>query len=97
MDTDMTNLAQFIATELRGMMVKDVQLYKSGKMRRSVVVATVNDEYLDIIIATDYASYTNTRGRMAGWVERTVDRCCRCYSQNNNVESQYLSGIISYE
>lgn len=97
MDTDMTNLAQFIATELRGMMVKDEQLYKSGKMRRSVVVATVNDEYLDIIIATDYASFTNTRGRMAGWVERTVDRCCRCYSQNNNVESQYLSGIISYE
>ena len=97
MDTDMTNLAQFVASELRAMMIPGVQLYKSGTMRGSVAVVAINEQYVDIVIATDYASYTNTRGRMAGWVERTVDRCCRCYSQNNNVESQYLSGVINYD
>lgn len=97
MDTDMTNLANFVASELRAMMIPGIQLYQSGTMRASVNVVTVNDKYVDIIISTDYASFTNTRGRMAGWIEKTIDRCCRCYAQNNNVESEYLSGIISYE
>lgn len=97
MDTDMTNLANFVASELRAMMIPGIQLYQSGTMRASVDVVTVNDKYVDIIISTDYASFTNTRGRMAGWIEKTIDRCCRCYAQNNNVESEYLSGIISYE
>ncbi len=96
MDSDMVNLGQFVASELRAMMIPGKQLYQSGNMRGSVTVVTVNDEFVDIVIATDYASYTNTRGRMAGWIERTVDRCCRCYAENNNVESEQLNGMISY-
>lgn len=96
MDTDMVNLGQFVASELRAMMIPGKQLYQSGNMRGSVNVVAVNDEFIDIVIATDYASYTNTRGRMAGWIERTVDRCCRCFAENNNVESDYLNGMISY-
>ena len=96
MDSDMVNLGQFVASELRAMMIPGKQLYQSGNMRGSVSVVAVNDEFIDIVIATDYASYTNTKGRMAGWIERTVDRCCRCFAENNNVESDYLNGMISY-
>lgn len=97
----MVNLAAFVASELRAMMIKDVQLYQSGNMKSNVQIAAVNDDYIDIVIATDYASYTNTRGRMAGWVERTVERCCRCYADNNDVASTseeakgYLQNYIS--
>ena len=96
MDTDMVNLGQFIASELRAMMIPGVQLYKSGNMRGSVTVVAVNEEYVDIVIATDYASFTNTRGRLAGWIEKTIDRCCRCYAENNDVENESLQGMISY-
>lgn len=79
MDIDMVNLGVFMASELRAMMIPGVQLYKSGNMRGSVNVVTVNDDYLDIVIATDYASFTNEKGRTAGWIEKTIDRCCRCF------------------
>lgn len=97
MDDDMVNLANFIASELRMMMIPNVQLYQSGNMQQSVVVVAVNEEYIDIVIATDYASYTNTRGKHTGWVNRTIDRCCRCYAENNNVENEFLQGIITYQ
>lgn len=97
MDTDMANLATFIADELIKLMVPDVRLYQSGKMRSSVYVVAVDDNFIDIVIATDYASFTNTKGRNAGWVERTVDRCCRCYSENNDVSNESLEGIITYQ
>ena len=96
MDSDMVNLASFIKTELEKMCIKDKQLYVSGNMQASMAVVAVNEEYVDVVIATDYASFTNTRGRMAGWIERTVDRCCRCYAENNNVDSEYLNGMVSY-
>ena len=96
MDIDMVNLANFIASELRNMMIPDIQLYVHGNMQRSVAVASVNENFIDIVIATDYASYTNTRGRMAGWVERTVDRACRAYASNNNVDNADLTGEIMY-
>lgn len=96
MDTDMVNLAEFIASELRAMMIPNVQLYQSGAMQSSVAVVAVDENYIDIVIATDYASYTNTRGKHAGWVERTIDRCCRCYAENNNVENEFYNGIVSY-
>lgn len=98
MDTDMANLATFIADELRKMMIPEIhQLYQSGKMRSSVYVVAVEDDFIDIVIATDYASFTDTRGRHAGWVERTIDRCCRCYSENNDVSNESLEGTITYE
>ena len=96
MDNDMLNLAVFVADEIRAMMIPHKQLYQSGNMRGSVVVATVNDEYVDIVISTDYASYTNLRGRMAGWVESTVDRCCRCFAENNNVDNSLFENSIIY-
>lgn len=96
MDIDMVNVGRFIAAELRAMMIPNVQLYQSGNMRNSVVVVTVNEDFVDIIIATDYASYTNTRGKMAGWIERTIDRCCRAYASNNNTENELISGTIYY-
>ena len=97
MDTDMANLATFIADELRAMMIPNVQLYQSGNMKSSVAVVAVGDDFIDIVIATDYASFTNTKGRNAGWVERTIDRCCRCYSENNDVSNESLEGIITYQ
>lgn len=97
MDNDMVNLGSFIASELRAMMIPGIQLYQSGTMRGSVNVVAVDEKYIDIVIATDYASFTNTRGRMAGWIEKTIDRCCRAYASNNNVENEYLSGTIFYE
>lgn len=92
----MINLAMFAASELRAMMIPGVQLYKTGNMHGSVTVVTVNDNFIDIIIATDYASFTNTRGRMAGWIERTIDRVCRAYASNNNVENESITGQIIY-
>ena len=97
MDEDMLNLASFVANELRTMMIPGKQLYKTGNMRASVTPIVIDENYVDIIIATDYASYTNTRGRMAGWVEKTVDRCCRCYAANNNVDNDAISGLVTYE
>ena len=96
MDTDMINLAKFAAAELRAMMIPDVQLYRTGNMQSSVTVVTVNDDFIDIIIATDYASYTNTRGKHAGWIEKTIDRVCRCYASNNAVENESMVGQIIY-
>ena len=96
MDNDMVNLAVFIKTELEKMCIKDKQLYVSGNMQASMTVVAVNEEFVDIVIATDYASFTNERGRMAGWIERTVDKACRTYAENNNVENEQLQGIISY-
>ena len=96
MDIDMVNLASFIAGELRAMMIPNIQLYQSGNMKSSVAVVSVNENFIDIVIATDYASFTNTKGKHAGWVEKTVDRCCRCYSENNNVENEIIEGTVSY-
>lgn len=89
----MVNLAYFIANELRAMMIPGKQLYQSGNMRSSVFVVTVNDKFIDIVIATDYASHTNEKGKRAGWVQRTVDRACRCFAENNCVSNEDLNGI----
>ena len=96
MDVDMVNLAQFVASELRAVMIPGIQLYKSGNMQRSVAVVNVSEDFIDIIIATDYASFTNTKGRHAGWIEETLDRACRAFCSNNNVDNEFLNGQIVY-
>ena len=96
MDTDMVNLAEFAASELRAMMIPNVQLYRTGNMQGSVVVVAVDENFVDIIISTDYASFTNTRGRHAGWIEQTIDRVCRAYASNNNVDNSGITGQIIY-
>lgn len=95
MDADIVNYAKFVASELRAMCIKGKQLYVTGNMQRSISVVTVNENFIDIVIATDYASYTNTRGYMQGWINRTVDRASRCFAQNNNVENDFLNGIVA--
>lgn len=92
----MVNLAQFVASELRAVMIPGIQLYKSGNMQRSVAVVNVSEDFIDIIIATDYASFTNTKGRHAGWIEETLDRACRAFCSNNNVDNEFLNGQIVY-
>lgn len=96
MDTDMVNLAAFIASGIRAQMIPGHQLYRSGNMKASVAVVAVNEKFIDIVIATDYASYTDTRGRHAGWIERTVDSHCRMFAENNNVENESINGTIIY-
>ena len=92
---ELLNFANFLCSELRAMCIKGKQLYVTGNMQRSIVTLTINDDNIDIIIATSYASYTNTRGKMAGWVEKTIQRCSRCYAQNNNVDDDAINGIVA--
>lgn len=96
MDNDLVNFANFISTELRANMIPNIKLYRTGNMKSSVSVVSVNEDYVDIVIATDYASYTNTRGKWSGWVESTIDRCARCYSSENDVSNEEINGVITY-
>ena len=90
MNIDVINFANFVASELRAQMIPNVQLYRTGNMFRSVMVVSVDDQFIDVVIATSYASDTNEKGRNAGWIERVVDRCSRCYSSNNQVDPNSL-------
>lgn len=96
MNLDMQNLALLIASELRAMCIEGKQLYQSGNMKASIEPLNIDENYVDIIIATPYASFTNIRGKNQGWIERTVDRVCRAYASNNNVENLNLTGQITY-
>lgn len=92
---ELLNFANFLCSELRAMCIKGKQLYVTGNMQRSIVTLAINDDNIDIVIATSYASYTNTRGKMAEWVEKTIRRCARCYAQNNNVDDDAINGIVT--
>lgn len=95
MDTEVVNYAKFLAGELRAMCIKGKQLYVTGNMQRSIAVVSVNENFIDIVIATDYASYTDTRGKMRGWIGRTVDRASRCYAQANQVNNELINGLVT--
>ena len=86
MSGDMVNLANVIAAELRACMIPGKQLYKTGNMKRSVVVIARGEDAVDVVIATDYASYTNDRGRLEGWAMRAASRAAKAYLTANNVE-----------
>ena len=96
MNTDMQNLAILLTSELRAMCIPQKQLYQTGNMKNSIYTVQVGEDYVDIVIATPYASFTNMRGKNAGWIERTVSRVCRAYASNNNVEDMDLLGEITY-
>lgn len=95
MDNDLVNFAKLVASELRAECIKGKQLYITGNMQRSITVASVNDDFVDVVIATDYASYTNTRGKQTGWVQRVIDRASRCFASNNNVDNDALNGMVA--
>ena len=94
---EMLNLGIVLANELQVQMIPNVQLYRTGNMRANGKVVTIEESYVDVVIATDYALYTNSRGRMAGWIDRVVDKVCRAYAENNAVDNSNISGMISYE
>ena len=96
-DPNIINFATFLASELRAMCIKGKQLYVTGNMQRSIVALDVNadEDSIEVVIATDYASYTNTRGRMAGWIEKTIQRCASAFSSNNDVEADWINGIVA--
>ena len=92
---ELLNFATFLASELRAQCIKGKQLYVSGNMKSSIVSVAINDNDIDVVIATDYASYTNTRGKMAGWIERTIQNTARCYAQANNVSDDFINGLVA--
>ena len=96
MNLEMQNLANELANNLRAMCIKGQQLYKTGNMKASIMVVQVDENYCDIVIATPYASFTNTRGKLAGWIERSITNTCRAFASNNNVEDLNLMGQITY-
>lgn len=81
-DEELLNYAIDLALEISNYMIPDKRLYVSGNMQKSVSVVYVDDNTIDVVIATDYASYTNERGKWAGWVQRVVDEKSRRYSEH---------------
>lgn len=94
-DINIFSFANFLASELRAQCIPGKKLYITGNMKRSIVTIAINNDTIDVVIATDYASYTNTRGKQEGWVERTIRNCARCYSQCNQVSEDALNGLIA--
>lgn len=96
MNLDMQNLAFLLASDLRAQCIEGKQLFQTGNMKASIDVVQIGEDYVDIIIATPYASFTNTHGRLAGWIERTVAHTCRAFASNNDVSDANLTGQITY-
>mgnify|MGYP003295972062 CR=1 FL=1 len=95
MDENLVNFANALASELQAYIgsARGQRLYQTGNMKAHIRVVVINDECVDVIIATNYASFTNTRGKYAGWVEKVVRRTARCYAENNNVEDFTNGGL----
>lgn len=97
MEDTLINFALFVASELSKVGVPDKKLYRTGNMMSSITAVVVDENTVDVIIATDYASFTNTRGKWAGWVESNIQRIAHAYSDNNNVSDfTNLEGHIFY-
>ena len=94
MNPHLTNLASVVAAGLRAQMVPGKRLYRTGNMKRSVSVITIDDTAVDVVIATDYASYTDSRGRFAGWVKEATTKAVGAYCTAQNVEDLTAFGII---
>lgn len=96
MNLDMLWLGIELANQLRAMCIPQKQLYRTGNMKASIDVILVDENYVDIVIATPYASFTNQKGINAGWIEKTVSRVCRNFASNNKVDDLNLMGQITY-
>lgn len=95
MNADLIVLANVVASELRAQMVPNERLYRTGNMKRSVAVIAIDDKNVDVVIATDYASYTNTRGRFAGWVQKTTTKAIQAYCSAMKVDDLTAFGIVN--
>ena len=95
MNENLIVLAEVVASELRAQMVPNKRLYRTGNMKRSVAVVAIDDKNVDVIIATDYASYTNTRGKFAGWVQTATTKAIQAYCSAHKVEDLTAFGIVN--
>lgn len=95
MNEHLINLAKVVASELRAQMVPNKRLYRTGNMKRSVAVIAVDEDNVDVVIATDYASFTNTRGRFAGWVQATTTKAIQAYCSAQKVDDLMAFGIVN--
>ena len=95
MNSDLVNLARVIASEMRAHMVPNKRLYRTGNMKRSVAVIAIDEKTVDVVIATDYASYTNERGKWAGWVQKMTAQAVAAYCSAQNVEDLTAFGIVT--
>lgn len=86
--TVMINLANVIVSELQAS-----SPYKKGKMRASITPVTVDGNFIDIVVATDYASYVNAKGKHEGWIERVLERSISAYIGSLPDDSSLRTGI----
>lgn len=94
MNAELVNLAKVVASELRAQMVPNKRLYRTGNMKRSVAVVSVDEETIDVIVATPYASYTNERGRFSGWVQSATAKAVSAFLSAKNVDDLSAFGIV---
>jgi hypothetical protein len=94
MNNDLLNFALSAMTELQAS-----SPYREGNMRRAITLVNIEggQNYVDIIIAVDYASYVNEgkpKGSKnervnKGWIEKTMERHIRAYNSNVQVEQGF--------
>ncbi len=66
--------ANILVRELQRECIPNVQLYRSGNMRSSIHTVEINEDKTIVLIAVNYASKTNEKGRNEGWIKRVSDR-----------------------
>lgn len=86
--TAMINLANVIVSELQAS-----SPYKTGKMRASITLVMLDGNFIDIVVATDYASYVNAKGKHEGWIERVLERSISAYIGSLPDDSSLRTGI----
>lgn len=91
MNVTAVTMASFIASEMRAS-----SPYRTGNMQRSIVTVVVDDNTVDVIVAVDYASYVNDKGKHKDWIKNVVERCVRCIFGNDVDDGSLLTGI-SYD
>ena len=84
----MFNLANVIVSELQAS-----SPYKTGKMRASIALVMFDGNFIDIVVATDYASYVNAKGKHQGWIERVLERSISAYIGGLPDDSSLRTGI----
>ena len=87
-ETTMLNLANVIVSELQA-----ASPYKTGKMRASITLAMLDGNFIDIVVATDYASYVNAKGKHQGWIERVLERSISAFIGSLPDDSSLRTGI----
>jgi len=81
-DEDLLNAAAWLVNGLQSVMVPGY-LLRTGNMQRSVMIYQIGENFIDVVIAVDYASYTNEGNKKtSGWLETHVPRIMRAYADH---------------